>query len=123
MNLQIINVDLSVCQVSNYSQVDLSQPYTFAENTDHEKSLVCPTNLVPSNATKHDDGWRAFRIQGPLDFSLIGILAKIANILAHHQISIFALSTYDTDYVLVRQENFTQALTVLKEQGYNLQHN
>ncbi len=75
---------------------------------------------VPSNVIKRDDGWRAFRIQGVLDFSLIGILAKIASVLADNGISIFAVSTYNTDYVMVKKENFQDALEVLAAAGYEI---
>lgn len=88
--------------------------------TDEEKSMVCPVSEVPANAIKCDDGWRAFRIQGVLDFSLIGILAKIASVLADNGISIFAVSTYNTDYVMVKKENFQDALEVLAAAGYEI---
>ena len=86
--------------------------------TDEEKSLVCITDEVPANVIQRDDGWKAFRIQGVLDFSLIGILAKIAAALADNGISIFAVSTYNTDYVLMKRENYQKALDVLKALGY-----
>lgn len=121
MKLKVINGGLTVCQVQNYSQVDMTQPYTFAETTDEEKSLVCLTVNTPTNTIKRDDGWRAFRIQGPLDFALIGILAKIASLLADQQISTFAVSTYNTDYVLVRHDKFAQALDVLSAHGYEIE--
>lgn len=121
MKLEVINGDFTVCQVADYSQVDLTQKFTFAETTDEENSLVCLTTNTPANTIKRDDGWRAFRIQGPLDFALIGILAKIASLLADKQISIFAVSTYNTDYVLIRQEKFTSALDVLAANGYEIE--
>lgn len=80
--------------------------YSFIGKTDEEKSLVCITDEVPANVIQRDDGWKAFRIQGVLDFSLIGILAKIAAALADNGISIFAVSTYNTDYVLMKRENY-----------------
>ena len=69
---------------------------------------------------RRDDGWRAFRIQGVLDFALIGILAKIASVLAENGISIFAVSTYNTDYVLVKEENYQKALDILARSGYEI---
>ena len=72
----------------------------FIGKTDEEKSLVCITSEVPENTIQRDDGWKAFCIHGVWDFSLIGILAKIATILADNGISIFAVSTYNTDYRL-----------------------
>ena len=93
-----------MCQVKDYSLVNLDSEYSFIEKTDEEKSLVCITSEVPQNTIQRDDGWKAFRIQGVLDFSLIGILAKIATILADNGISIFAVSTYNTDYVLIKRK-------------------
>lgn len=91
--------EFSVCKVEDYSLVDLSAEYSFIGKTDEENSLVCATGDVPSNVVERDDGWRGFRIQGMLDFPLIGILAGIAETLAGNGISIFAISTYNTDYV------------------------
>ena len=81
---------------------------------------MCITSKVPENTIQHDDGWKAFRIQGVLDFSLIGILAKIATILADNGISIFAVSTYNTDYVLIKKENYQKALEVLQTTRYKI---
>ncbi|MCQ2433216.1 MAG: ACT domain-containing protein, partial [Clostridia bacterium] len=65
-----------------------------------------------------EDGWCAFRIIGTLDFSLIGILAPIADILAENKIGILALSTFNTDYVFIKAENKEKAVTVLTAAGY-----
>ena len=94
----------------------------FSGRTDQEKSLVCPTAIVPDNTLARDDDWRAFRICGELDFSLIGILAKISKILAENAIGIFAISTYNTDYILTKEKNFDKALQVLTEAGYEIRH-
>ncbi|MCD8254834.1 MAG: ACT domain-containing protein, partial [Oscillospiraceae bacterium] len=75
---------------------------------------------VPSNVIERDDGWKGFRIQGILDFSLIGILSKISTILAEEDIPIFAMSTYNTDYVLLKEENYQKALGILEHCGYNI---
>ena len=74
--------------------------------------------MVPGNTTERDDGWRAFRIVGVLDFSLVGILAGISEILAENRIGLFAVSTYNTDYILTKTENFERALDVLRNAGY-----
>ena len=101
----------------DYSQIDLSHPFTFTGTTDEEKSLVCPTSVVPSNTMERSDGWRAFRIEGVLDFSLIGILSKISAILAENRIGIFAISTFNTDY---KTADFDRALEVLSANGYEI---
>lgn len=121
MVLKKIPADLTVCKVQNYSQVNFEAPFCFTGKTDEENSLVCRTEDVPENTTERDDGWKAFRIEGVLDFSLIGILSKISGVLADNKIGIFAISTYNTDYVMTKKENFEKALEVLKESGYEIQ--
>lgn len=118
MEIKKIDHNFSVCQVEDYSLVNLNSEYSFIGKTDEEKSLVCITDEVPANVIQQDDGWKVFRIQGVLNFSLIGILAKIAAALADNGISIFAVSTYNTDYVLMKKENYQKALDVLKALGY-----
>lgn len=120
MKIQRIHQDFSICQVEDYSLVNLESKYCFIEKTDEEKSLVCLTNEVPSNVIRRDDGWRAFCIQGILEFSLIGILSKIVSILADHHISIYAVSTYNTDYIFLKKENYQKGLEVLEAAGYQV---
>ena len=93
MEIKRIDFDFSVCKVDNYSLAKMDSKYCFVGKTDEENSLVCITADVPPNVTERDDGWKAFRIQGILDFSLIGILSKISGILADNKIGIFANST------------------------------
>lgn len=120
MEIKKLNQDFSVCKVMDYSLVNMDAEYSFIGKTDEEKSLVCITGDVPSNAIERDDGWKGFRIQRILDFSLIGILSKIAEILAKNSISIFAISTYNTDYVLMKKENYQRALDILEHSGYQV---
>lgn len=120
MELKKIDYNFSVCKVEDYSLVDLQSQFCFIEKTEEENSLVCLTSDVPINATQREDGWKAFRVQGSLDFSLIGILSKISNILANNKISIFAISTFNTDYVFVKENSFQRALDILSENGYNI---
>lgn len=107
----------SVCKVTDYSGIDLTQPFCFTGATDEEYSLVCPEGLVPHNTTEREDGWRGFRIVGKLDFSLIGILTRISGILAEAGIGIFAVSTFNTDYIFTKEEKFEKALDALARQG------
>ena len=118
--LETLPPRFSVCRVKDYSGVDLTKSFCFTGTTDAENSLVCPESLVPENTTERDDGWKGFRIIGQLDFSLIGILAHISKILAESGIGIFAISTYNTDYILTKEENFEKAMKVLKKAGYEV---
>ncbi len=121
MRIKIIKENFSVCKVKDYSHVNLNAKFCFAAKTDEENSLVCITEDVPDNVLEREDGWRAFRIQGVLDFSLIGILSRISGLLAEHKIGIFAISTFNTDYILTKRENFYRALKVLGDAGYDIE--
>ena len=121
MKLEKLPYDLTVCKVTDISDVDLGAQYYFIGKTDEELSLVCKTEDTPAGTITRDDGWKGFRIQGTLDFSLVGILARLTGILADHRIGIFAVSTYNTDYILVKEENFDRALEILADEGYEVQ--
>ena len=118
MELKIINQGFSICKVEDLSQIDYSDEFCFLGKTDEELSLVCSTDLIPKNTIESDNGWKAFRIQGVLDFSLIGILSKISTLLANNKIGIFAVSTYNTDYILTKEENFEKSTMILQQNGY-----
>lgn len=120
MEILKIKYDFSVCKIKDTTEVSFSDEFCFLGKTDEEISLVCITEHVPGNAIQRDDGWKAFRIQGVLDFSLIGILARISKLLADNEIGIFAISTYNTDYILTKAENYSKALAVLKQAGYQV---
>ncbi len=120
MNLKRIPYRLTVCKVAEVSDIDIGAEFYFIGKTDEELSLVCRTEDTPEHTIEREDGWRGFRIQGTLDFSLIGILSKLTGILAEHKIGVFAVSTYNTDYILVKEENYERALSVLSSEGYSL---
>ena len=120
MKLKKLEYKLTVCKVANIKDIDTGKDFYFIGKTDEEISLVCKTDDVPQNTIERDDGWRGFRIQGVLDFSLIGILSKLSTILAENGIGIFAISTFNTDYILVKAKNFEKALKVLSDAGYDV---
>ena len=120
MELKKLEYKLTVCKVPTISNIDTTTEFFFIGKTDEELSLVCKTEDTPAVTIERDDGWKGFRIQGTLDFSLIGILSKLAGILADHKIGIFAVSTYNTDYILVKEENYDRALNALASEGYTI---
>ena len=122
MILQKLPYELTVCKLGSEKDFDISKDFYFIGKTDEELSLVCRTEDVPQNTTERDDGWRGFRIQGTLDFSLIGILSKISGILAENKIGIFAVSTFNTDYILVKKENFDRAIDALAKADYIIEN-
>lgn len=92
-------------------------PLWSVTRTPHELSLVLAESAV-QHGWKAERGWRCLVVEGPLDFSLIGIMASLATPLAEAEVSLFAVSTYDTDYVLVREENLERAIAALRDAGH-----
>ena len=94
--------------------IDWTDPFVTVSRTRDELSVVCPEARVPAEA-QAERGWRGFKVEGPLDFALTGILARLAAPLAEAGISIFAISTFDTDYLLVRSADLDAATAVLQQ--------
>ncbi|MBQ8108732.1 MAG: ACT domain-containing protein [Clostridia bacterium] len=118
LTLQFLPQALTVCKLDSLDGFDTSGGLYFIGRTDEELSLVCETARAPRATLARRDGWRAFRIAGTLDFSLTGILAPIATLLARAGIGIFAVSTYNTDYVLLNDQDLRRAAEVLEGAGY-----
>ena len=110
MDIKVIDKEFAVCKINDVTEVNFNDEFCFVGKTDEELSLVCSSEFVPKNTIVCDSGWRAFRIEG--------ILARAADILANAKIPIFAVSTYNTDYILIKNEFFRKALDVLKENNY-----
>lgn len=97
----------------------LDNPFFAIARTDNELSLVLPAS-VRIESERSDQGWACFRVEGPLEFSLVGVLAGIAGSLADAGIPIFALSTFETDYILVKREQAQAAKAALSSAGYQI---
>ncbi|MDP4133231.1 MAG: ACT domain-containing protein [Bacillota bacterium] len=117
MILKEIDGEFSILKVNDLKDFDLNSDFYFIARTDEELSVVCRTENAPKPKIK-EDGFKAFRIDEVLDFSLIGILAQISKVLSDNKIGIFAVSTFNTDYIMVRKEQFNKASAALKEAGY-----
>ncbi len=118
MQIIVHSESFSVCKLATLP--DSTVLPRFIACTESEISLVCRAADAPKDALRREDGWRLMQIAGTLDFALIGIIAKISAILAKEGISIFVISTYDTDYFLVRSADFERAQMFLRAQGYEV---
>ena len=122
MRLQVIEGKFSVCKVENLRAVNFNVPWLFVGKTDAEISVVCLTVDVPHATLAREDGWRALRVAEKMDFGLTGVMAGISSVLAHAGISLFAVSTFDTDYILIKAENLGLAQTALEAGGYIIEN-
>ncbi|WP_300384300.1 ACT domain-containing protein [Clostridium sp.] len=122
LTMKLLKEYLAVCRLEKDDMIP-----TFATKgeffsitkTEDELSLVCSSKNIPEGV-KYEKDWRALKVEGPLDFSLIGILSSISSILAKNKISIFAVSTYDTDYILVKDKDLDNAIIALEKENYNI---
>ena len=120
MKLSILPDAFSVCKLPEGERMPQEQ-WCFTSITQRERSLVCPTRMVPANTLAREDGWRGFYVdEGILDFSLIGILADIARVLAQAKVGIYVVSTFDTDYIFVKWQQLETAILALTEAGYTV---
>lgn len=120
MQLRVLAATLSVMKLNTLTDDSFTQGLYFLSKTDEELSLVCESRYAPSVYAVCEDDWRAFRVEGVLDFSLTGILARISGVLADAKIGIFAVSTYNTDYILVKAPMLEASLCALKNAGYQV---
>ena len=122
LTLSVLPYHLAVCRLDPAAALPawvLELPFWSVTRTADELSLVLPEeNVLPD--WKNEKGWRSLMVRGPLDFSLVGILAALAAALAAAGIPIFALSTFDTDYLLVKEQDLVHAVEVLTASGYEV---
>lgn len=118
MNIKLLDYDFSIVKVDNINNIDFNKEYFFYSKTDEEISIVCKGIDEPKNYISISRNWKGFRIDGVLDFSLIGIIKEVSTILANNKIGIFVISTYNTDYVFVKEENFIKTVDLLKANNY-----
>lgn len=84
--------------------------------------MTVPVAHVPANATRVERGWSGLMVEGPLDFALVGVLAELSGALADASISLCAISTWDTDYLLVRAEDRQRVTETLERQGWTFEY-
>ena len=121
MALRVLPGDFSVLRLEADAAVPQVPGGAFysVTRTPHELSVVCETGLAP-DAGASEPGWRALEVQGPLAFDQVGILAALSATLAGCGVSIFAISTYDTDYILLKETRLADAVRALRDEGHEV---
>lgn len=120
LTLTVLPDTFAICRLSPAEDVPdwaMIGEFVSITHTGDELSIVCAEANVPSSV-KADRGWRILKVEGPLDLALTGVLASLANPLADAKINTFAVSTFDTDYLLVKEYNLTRACEVLQQAGH-----
>lgn len=122
LTMKLLKEKYGVCRLDKAETIPLwaqNSSFFSITKTSDELSIVCAESDIPSDIQCEKD-WRILKVEGPLDFSLIGILSSISTILAQKGISIFAVSTYDTDYILVKNKDIDNAVGSLVEERYEV---
>jgi hypothetical protein len=120
LTLSVMEEGLAVCRLAPAASIPQwvgDSEFVSITRTVDELSIVCREELVPSGV-KLEAGWRALRVEGPLDFSMVGVLAALAQPLADASISVFAISTFDTDYLLVQAKSLDRSVDALQAAGH-----
>lgn len=119
--ISVLQDNFAVCRLSAFDPLPdwvLKDPLSSITRTPEEYSVVCPHESIPEkDKFSCESEWKCLKIHGPLDFSEVGIISNLTSILAAAEISVFVLSTYETDYILVKKMNIDKAAQVLTESG------
>ena len=115
------NREFTVCKPLAWRPEWLEAEFCFVAKTDEELSLVCETTGTPNDAAVREDGWRMFRVAGVLEFSLTGIMAHLSGLLSARDISLFAVSTFNTDYIFVRSWDYESAVSAFTDGGNDIE--
>ena len=114
MILQRLEPQFSVCKLASIQGIaSWDADFVFLCKTDEELSLICESDMLPADVLAVEEGYRGMRLQGELDFALIGVLAKVSSALAEVGISLLAVSTYNTDYFFVKERVFDRAAEIV----------
>ena len=122
LRLSLLDGQMSVCRLDAASEIPdwaVTGGFFSVTRTAEELSVVCPESSVPEDV-RREEGWRALRLEGPFEFSEVGVLASVTEPLAEAGIAIFAVSTFDTDYVLVKKERLDLAVAALRQRSHEV---
>ena len=122
LRLVVLDERLAVCRLEPDAGIPAwatAGDFFSVTRTEDELSVVCPEEYVPEG-TVCERVWRALKVEGPLDFSLVGVMASLTAPLAERGVSVFTIATHDTDYALVNEENLDLAVAALGERGHEV---
>ncbi len=124
LTVSLLSDTFAICRLDRDAPIPdwaLGAHFVSLTRTSEELFVVCPQTQVPEEV-KRDAGWRCLKVEGPLDLSATGVLASFVTPLAREGISVFAVSTYDTDYLLVKQKDLEKAVMVLSQNGHQVKY-
>jgi hypothetical protein len=123
LTLSILKGRFAICRLSASAEIprpSLNEVFFSTTRTSDELSIVCPEESAPAEG-RCEKGWQCLKVQGPLDFSMTGVMASLAMPLSEAGVSIFSVSTFDTDYLLVKATDLERAILALNKAGHSIQ--
>jgi hypothetical protein len=123
MRLSLLPATYAICRLPATAAVPawaLDGSFFTVTRTEDELSIVCEEPLVPASA-QAEPGWRCLKLHGPIPFAVTGVIASLTRPLAEAQVSVSAIATYDTDYLLVKADTLERAIAALSKAGFEVQ--
>jgi len=120
--ISVVNETFGICRLDAFKGIPdtvLSSDFFSVTKTAEELSVVCPESNIPEDCIP-ELNWKCLKIHGPLDFSQTGIISSLTSSLANSDISVFAFSTYDTDYIMVKDVDLEKAVQALSDSGHQV---
>ena len=120
MKVSLLEETYGVCRLPSNTRIpewterQTKQTFLSITQTSEELSIVCPMQWIPSGVQCERD-WKCIKIIGPLDFNQIGVISSMSGALAQHSIPLFVISTYDTDYLFVKEDNIVKTKQILEQ--------
>lgn len=123
LKLTLLSGRFAICKFTPDSSLPdwvMNSPVFSISRTFDELSIMCEEQYIPVEIER-ESGWRAFKFEGPFDFQQVGILNAVTAPLAQAKIGIFAISTYDTDYVLIKELHLNKTISALSDYGHKIE--
>lgn len=120
MDLKLIEHDFIICEIQNLDEVNIHDEFCFLSKTDNEYSLICTTRFQPNKVLNIQSGFKCLRIENKLEINTTGIIAKLSSLLALYDISLIAISTFNTVYLFVKSTKLNRSIEIFSANNYNV---
>ncbi len=120
MKIKVLEQEFVICKIESFEEVSIHDEFCFISKTNDEISLVCTSRYIPNKVTNIQKGYRAFRFEEELNFNAIGTIAKVTSLLSLNEIQLLVISTFNTDYFLIKNTKLNKALDILSANNYSV---
>ncbi|MFI3251604.1 MAG: ACT domain-containing protein [bacterium] len=120
MNFEVLEPEFVICKIESFEEVSIHDEFCFITKTDEEISLICTTRYTPQRTIAIQKNYRGIRLKGPLEFNTVGTIAKLISLLSLNDISVLSVSTYNSEYIFLKNSRLGKAVDILIANNYEL---